>query len=275
MDTDTGTPVCYRHPDRPTRVSCTSCERPICVECMHSASVGQKCPECAAPVGRAKVITASDVQRQARRASAFSYTVIGVCAAIFVIELVVPGAPRIIRDLGAQINPLVAAGQWWRLLTATLLHAGLMHVGFNMYALYLFGPPLEREVGTLPFATLYVSGALAGGVLFFLLVPNGQAIGASGAVFALFGAWLVASFRNRHTLQGRANLRSLLLLLAINLGISFFPGIAWQAHLGGLVAGAVIMLGWFRVAQHPRALLLRTAVAGAVGILALVAAFAL
>jgi MFS family permease len=104
---------------------------------------------------------------------------------------------------------MLAQGELWRLFTSMFLHSlGLLvHIIFNMYALYLFGPPLEREVGSAPLAALNQARGLAGGALFYLLVPGGQAVGASGAIFGLFGAWLVASYRNRHTFQGRANLQ--------------------------------------------------------------------
>lgn len=278
MDPETALPTCYRHPDRETRIACSSCDRPICVECMRTASVGQKCPECAAPVGRNRVITADDMRAMARRAAPFSRAVIGLCVGLFVAGLVVPGLGSTLREYGAQINGLVAQGEWWRLLTATLLHASIMHVGFNMWALWIFGPPMEREVGSVPFAALYVSGGLAGGALFSLLGPLGGpgsvAVGASGAIFALFGAWLAASLRNRHTLQGQANLRTLLTLLAINLGISLLPGIAWQAHLGGLIAGFAIMWAWMPLTGRRRAALLRVLVAASVGLLALLAVYA-
>jgi membrane associated rhomboid family serine protease len=275
VDAETALPTCYRHPDRETRISCSSCERPICVECMRTASVGQKCPECAAPVGRSRVITADQIGNEKLRSAPFSYGVIGVAAALFVIGLVVPGANRYLFAYGAQINPLVEQGDLWRLLSATLLHSGIVHVGFNMWALSIFGPPLEREVGTVPFAAMYVSGALAGGALFFVLSPGASAVGASGAIFALFGAWLAASYRNRRTLQGRANLQQLLLLLGLNLAISFMPGIAWEAHLGGLIAGFAIVMAWMPLAGRDDPARLRTLVAAAPGLLALAAVIVL
>jgi membrane associated rhomboid family serine protease len=269
VDAETSIPTCYRHPDRETRLGCSSCERPICVECMRTASVGQKCPECAAPAKGHRVITADQLGAERRRSAPFSYGVIGVAVALFVVGLVVPGASGVLGRNLAQINPLVAEGELWRLLTATLLHGGIWHVGFNMWALSIFGPPLEREVGTVPFAALYLGGGLAGGALFYVLTPGGAAVGASGAIFALFGAWLAMSFRDRRTLQGRANLQQLLLLLGINLAISFLPGIAWSAHLGGLLAGAGIMLGWMAMGERGRTP--RTLLAAAVGLAALAA----
>jgi membrane associated rhomboid family serine protease len=244
---------------------------------MRTASVGQKCPECAAPVGRSRVITADQIGKEKVRSAPFSYGVIGIAVTLFVIGFVVPGANRFLFSYGAQFNPLVQEGEVWRLLSATLLHAprSIIHVGFNMWALSIFGPPLEREVGTAPFASLYISGALAGGALFYVLAPGGNAVGASGAVFALFGAWLAASVRNRRTIQGRANLQQLLLLLGLNFAISFLPGIAWQAHLGGLVAGFAIVMAWLPLADRDNPRPMRILVAAVPGLLALAAVIVL
>jgi membrane associated rhomboid family serine protease len=270
VDQQAPLPTCYRHPDRETRLGCSSCERPICVECMRQGSVGQKCPECARPEGRSRVITADRLAAEGRRTAPFSYGVVGIAVALFVVQLLVRPVGDVLYEWGQQVNILVAEGQVHRLLSSTLLHdrGSLFHVGFNMWALTVFGPPLEREVGTPSFAALYVASGLAGGAAFYLAAPLGVAVGASGAIFGLFGAWLVMSVRDRRTVQGRANLNMLLLLLAINLGISFVPGlrIAWQAHLGGLVAGVAIMAAWVLVgARGPAA---RIASAAAVGVLA-------
>jgi membrane associated rhomboid family serine protease len=274
MERETALPTCYRHPDRETRLACSRCERPICVECMHTGSVGQKCPECAAPTGRSRVITAQDLPREQRRAARVSYTIITVCVAVFAVSFLSvrtdPAVAELIYGFGRQDNLAIAQGEVWRLFTSMFLHSLglLLHIVFNMYALYLFGPPLEREVGSAPFAALYLASGLAGGALFYLLVPHGQAVGASGAIFGLFGAWLVASFKNRHTFQGRANLNALLVLLAINGLISFMPGIAWQAHLGGLVAGGAIVALWSKVGDSPSARRLRTIIGLAVAAVA-------
>lgn len=152
-----------------------------------------------------------------------------------------------LAERGVQSNALVADGQWWRVLTATLLHAGPMHLLFNGYALYLLGAQLERGVGSAAFAALYVASALAGGVAYLLVGPAGVAVGASGAIFGLFGAWFAAAWANRGTSQGRAGLRQFAVLLAINMALPLFiRNIAWQAHVGGLLAGVVVGLAWAR-----------------------------
>ncbi len=159
------------------------------------------------------------------------------------------------------------AGEWWRLLTHAFLHVGLMHLAFNMYALYLFGPELEGKVGSLPFALLYAASAVGGGVAAFLFAgPEYVAVGASGAIFGLFGAWLFVAYRMRHSPGGRNLLSQLLAMLAINLALPLLlPNIGWLAHLGGLVTGALVAAIWSRVAVgHADAVRRRSISAGLV-----------
>lgn len=194
----------------------------------------------------------------ARRAAPFTYGMIGLCVAIFVSGLFVPPIGDATFQLGAQANVLVAEGQWWRILTAALLHSRgfFLHILFNMYVLYLLGPPLERDSGTPAFALMYAACAAWGGAAYYIwgLVTDslgGSAVGASGAIFGLFGAWVAVSWRGRHTAQGAAQLRQFGILLAINLALPFvFGGIAWQAHVGGLIAGALIALAWLPTFQR-------------------------
>ena len=263
-------PTCYRHPDRETRLACSNCDRPVCTDCVRAAAVGQRCLECSKPSERTRVMGMDDVRQRADRMPPVTMTVLAISAGLFVLGAVVPGLAGTLRDHFAQINDAITAGQIWRPVTAAFLHGDFMHIAFNMYALYLFGPPLEREVGSPAFAAMYLAGALAGGAAYYLMVPFGYAVGASGAIFGLFGAFLIASYRGRHTTVGRASLRQLLILLGINLVIGFVPGlgIAWQAHLGGLVAGALIATAWTTPAMRDRPGL-RTAVAVVVGALAL------
>lgn len=249
VEPETSLPTCYRHPDRETRLSCTSCERPICTECMTSAAVGQRCPECAKPKERSRVISGTEALRGGARSTPFTKAVIGICVALFLPTLLfqLTGQQDLITRLGAQSNPAVQQGEYWRLLTAMFLHGGLLHIGMNMLLLWLLGGPIERDVGSSPFAAIYLASGLAGSAAYFFLGGAVPAVGASGAVFGLFGAWLAASLRNRHTLQGQVMLRQIGVLLAINVVLPFFvPRIAWQAHLGGLVAGFVIAFVWWK-----------------------------
>ena len=152
----------------------------------------------------------------------------------------------------AHISQLVEQGEWWRPVTAAFLHSrSVLHILFNMYALYLFGPRLERQVGTGAFAGLYLASALAGGVAFQYL-SEGAAVGASGAIFGLFGAVLVGTYPLRRVPQGAEQFQRLLLLLGINLALPLIvPSIAWEAHVGGLVMGMTVTALWQRIPPGP------------------------
>jgi membrane associated rhomboid family serine protease len=151
------------------------------------------------------------------------------------------GGPLV--EAGAVYGPYVAAGEWWRLGTAAFLHLGLLHIGFNMYALWLFGPIMEQMYGHLEYAVIYVLCALGGNVLTILAAPDQPAVGASGAIFGLFGLAFVVS-RRRHLIlgpQARAMLSQVGTLLVVNLVITFsVPSISWTGHLGGLAVGVLI-----------------------------------
>jgi membrane associated rhomboid family serine protease len=269
VSTETSLPTCYRHPDRETRLACSACGRPTCVDCVRSAAVGQKCVDCAAPQGRSRVITANQIRRTSGAPVALSILVI--CSVLFLVQSLGP-VGSLLAAYGAQINELIQAGEWWRLLTSAFLHANLTHILFNMWALWVFGPDLERRAGSLPFAVLYVSSVLAGGAAFFFLAgPDaGPAVGASGAIFGLFGAWIAEALRQRHTLAGRASLNQLLVLLVINAALPLLiPHIAWQAHLGGLVAGFGIASMWGVFARSSDRAPFRTLIASVFGVAAL------
>lgn len=171
-----------------------------------------------------------------------------------------------------QDNALVAQGEWWRLFTPILLHASITHILFNMWALWVLGPQIERGVGTWPFVTAFLASAAAGGAFMYVMGgPNAPvAVGASGAIFGLFGIWVNWAIRRRNTIHGRALLRQIMFLLLLNAALPFIiRGIAWQAHLGGLIAGFVIGELWSRVSR-PNAESARVAVAGAIAVLAVV-----
>lgn len=164
---------------------------------------------------------------------------------------------------------LVAEGEWWRIFTTALLHASLPHILFNMWALYALGPQIERGVGPGPFLALYIAAAGMGGVAAQWLTPGSfSAVGASGAVFGLFGVWLNLAIRRRNTAYGRSLLSQLGFLLLINAALPFLiPSISWQAHLGGFITGLVIGEIWSRL-KGPRSEQMRTLAALAVAVLA-------
>lgn len=250
MSDQLGTAVCYRHPDRATRLSCTECGRPICVECSHDAPVGQKCPECVRPDGRARVVDARRTTggRAGFNGAPVTQAILVVTVGIFLLEFFSDDAQTWLLANLAHFNPALAAGELWRMLTAALLHSpsNVFHVLFNMYLLYALGPELERRVGSLPFGLFYAAAAAAGSAfVYFLSDPFTLAVGASGAIFGLFGAWAVVGWKTRHTAFGRARFNQLAVLVVINMVFSFaVPNISWQAHLGGLVAGVLIAWIW-------------------------------
>lgn len=231
--TPAGPPTCYRHPDRSTAVSCTRCGRPVCPECMRSAAVGHQCVDCvqaaAYSVPPART-AAGGILRPGM--PAVTYALIAANVAVFVLQM----ASRTLQYKLSLFPVAVAGGQYYRLITSAFMHYGIVHILFNMWALYVLGPPLEQHLGRLRFATLYLLSALGGSVVVYLFSPlNAATAGASGAIFGLFGATLVAARRLN------LDVRWLVGLIVINLVLTFsFPGISWQGHIGGLVTGALV-----------------------------------
>lgn len=227
-------PHCYRHPDRETLLACSNCDRPICPECSTPTPVGQRCPEC---IG--KQTTRTMRPRSMASATGASYALVAINVIVFLVlqrglasGLGSVGSSSFTSD-GVLYGPLVATGEWWRLLTAAFLHGSLLHLGFNMYALWAFGPMLEARYGTPRFLALYLAGALGGSAGALLLTPNSPTLGASGAIFGLMAALFVIERRHGATALGGAGgviLMNLLLTFAI-------PGISIGGHLGGLVGG--------------------------------------
>ena len=152
---------------------------------------------------------------------------------------------------GGLVGVYVLAGQWWRIFTSVFLHADLMHIAFNMFALYQVGTFVEMIYGTPRMAIIYTVAAVGGGVAVTYFAPDSLTIGASGAIFGLFGALGVAGFRLGQ--RGRAILQQSTGIIVINLIISFLPGsnISYQAHIGGLIAGTLCGLLLFRT-PRPR-----------------------
>jgi membrane associated rhomboid family serine protease len=189
----------------------------------------------------------------ARYPAFITWAIIAVNVAVFLIDGALAGAGSFsmmggggpLLNAGAVSRDAVVAGDWWTLFTSAFLHLGLLHIGFNMYALWLFGPIIEQLYGHLEYLVLYLLCALGGSVLTILAAPDSAAVGASGAIFGLFGLAFVVS-RRRHLLlgpQARSILSQAGMLLFINLIITFtIPGISWTGHVGGLLVGALIGL---------------------------------
>jgi len=228
---------CYRHPDREAYITCQRCERFICPECMNEASVGFQCPECivkgAKTVRQPKTLAGGSISGREGRVSMI---LIGINVAAYIAQIATGDGSGEVFQQGALQGFAVADGDYWRLVTSAFLHGSVLHLLFNMYALYLFGPFVERALGTTRFVAAYLTAAVAGSVAAYVLTgPSTATIGASGAVFGLFALALL------FLLRAKQDVRSLLVLLAINAFISVAgANISWQGHLGGFVAGAVL-----------------------------------
>ena len=240
-------PTCYRHPDRETWVSCVRCGRHACPDCLREAAVGQQCVECVRGAGRTSRAAKTVFGGRPSRTAVVTWTLMGVNVLLYLIELAHTSLASDWWMLGyAQNYPGgpaqgVAAGQWYRLITSAFLPGtgslGILDIAFNMWALYIVGPGLEQVLGRVRFLAVYLLSAVGGSVLFYYLVPPNQpALGASGAIFGLFGAWFVVS-RRLHL-----DSRGIIMLIGINLALSlvYRSTIAWQDHVGGLITGAVI-----------------------------------
>ncbi len=216
------------------------------------------------------MIDARTLRQVDRATTPVTWGLIAINVAIYLIGRIDPATGREIFINAAQYKPLIDDGEIWRIFTAMFLHANLTHVLFNMWALYLFGPALERRFGSVSFGAIYLATGLGGGALYHLVGRLDPAVGASGAIFGLMGALLAATYRQRHTPAGRAVFSQLMLLLVINLTLPFvIPNIAWEAHLGGLVAGVAISAAWDKVSHgQPGAVLQRVFIASTVSIVA-------
>jgi membrane associated rhomboid family serine protease len=257
--------TCYRHPSRETGVSCSNCGRPICPDCMTTTSVGMRCPECSRQ--RTVVKTLSNTARRPE----VTLALIAINVAAFLAEgnVTFTGQPTgSVYVKGALLgsNPGlpgqgVAHGEWWRILTGGFLHESLLHIGFNMYVLYILGQMLEPVLGRAKFALVYFVSLLAGSLGALLVTPHSLTVGASGAVFGLMGAAAV-EMRARQIPIMQSGVGGLIL---INLVISFtLPGISWGGHVGGLIGGALAALA-IQLGNRYRAQALALAVCAVLG----------
>ena len=249
------TGYCYRHPDRPSFVLCQRCGRTICGECQTPAPVGVICPECmreqraSAPRTKPAVITRARAAA-GRGAPVVTYSLIGITLAVFLLQLI-PGLAVTDRLLYAGVYSLPGNLEPWRMITSVFVHstALIFHVLLNMYTLWIFGQLLEGLLGRWRFLALYLISGLGGSIgVLWLSDPRVGVVGASGAIFGLMGAFLVIQRR----LGGQTT--QLFVLLGINLVIGFIPGfnVAWQAHLGGLVVGALVGFIFVETRQRSR-----------------------
>ncbi|MFL5873092.1 MAG: rhomboid family intramembrane serine protease [Solirubrobacterales bacterium] len=231
---------CYRHPDRETRVSCSSCGRPICPDCMTPTPVGMRCPECASQ--RTRVVRNPTGTPSGFGATPATYVLIAINVIVFLVEIA-QGGGGLFNEQGSQFvadfslfGPAVAEGEWYRLVTSGFLHANLMHIGFNMLILFFLGRLLEPALGMPRFLVLYFASLLAGSLGALTLDPNAFTLGASGAVFGLAGAtFIIARGRGMDALAGQIGF-----LILFNLFFSLASArISLGAHVGGLIGGVI------------------------------------
>lgn len=243
---DATTTTCYRHRDRETGVSCSSCGRPICTECMTSTPVGMRCPECSRQT--TKVRNLASTRGQATLTRVFIAVNVAVWLAMLLTGSTLFQPAGVIAELGVLQGAAIAEGDWWRVVTGGFLHASIFHLLLNSYFIYIMGELLEPGIGKLRFGIIY-GVALLGGSLGALLLtdPLRPTLGASGAAFGLLAAGIIG-LRARGISPMQSGLGPVLLL---NLAITFLiPGISIGGHLGGLAAGLVV--GWLLLDAPPR-----------------------
>jgi membrane associated rhomboid family serine protease len=271
------TRYCYRHPDRETGLSCSECGRPICADCANFGPVGIRCPDHAS-VRRASPATRIK-PRPVRRAPGIAlgtnqapvtYALIGINLLIYLIGasqgagLSNPGG-SLYSKLWLDA-PQLHSGGWYRLVTTMFLHASVLHIAFNMFALWAIGRPVEQYLGTVRYIGLYFVSGLAGSAGALVQTP-GVTVGASGAIFGILGAMLIIEWQITGRLAGTA-----MTLIVINLVFSFaVPGISWGGHVGGLIGGILVMLAYAHWGDRGRAQYGQLGLGGALGLVAVAA----
>lgn len=269
-------PGCYRHPDRPTRISCQRCNRPICPECMNPSSVGFQCPECVKqgqrqtrqaqlPYGGTR---SADPRRTTIVLMALNLAVLvgvmltgGAFGRLFNLLAITPlgyceNGGYVVSTVRAECTAQMGAwtagvsnGAWWQLLTSAFTHSELLHIAFNMFALWILGPQLERLLGRARFLALYLVSALAASAFVMLFSnPFVSTVGASGAIFGMFGAFLLVARKHG------GNVRQILILLGVNVAITVVGSsvISWQGHLGGFVGGVAVTAALIHLPKEQR-----------------------
>jgi membrane associated rhomboid family serine protease len=272
-------PTCYRHTDRETWIRCQRCDRPICPDCMNSASVGFQCPSCVKEGNRgSRQFRTPYGGQRVRDPRLTTFVLIGVNVAVWLLIqatggrtstlvdtlgmrpdglCIEPGGNRFLPGAseaacsvtGLDWLPGVADGAWWQVITSAFTHEQALHIGFNMLALYFLGPMLENVLGRTRFLALYlVSGITGSAAVMVLSSPHTLTLGASGAIFGLMGALAVVA------LKVRGQVQSVLMWIALNLVFTFtVGGISWQGHIGGLVGGALLGIAMAYAPRQNRA----------------------
>ena len=260
--------TCYRHPNRETGVNCSNCGRPICPDCMTPTPVGMRCPECSRQKTKVRTL------RSTTSEPVVTYVLIALNVILFLAEgrfgVGSQSGGTTIYDKFALFGPAIANGDWWRIITGGFLHAGLLHIFFNMYLLYLLGNMLEPAIGSVRFTIIYFVALLAGSLGALIVTPDAVTVGASGAVFGLMGAAAV-ELRARGINPFDTGIGG---LIVFNLIFSFvLSGISIGGHIGGLIGGAAA--GFLFLEADKRRIPQQLALAGSVALAVAVAAVAI
>ncbi|MFI7130068.1 rhomboid family intramembrane serine protease [Nonomuraea sp. NPDC050153] len=255
-------PTCYRHPDKETWVRCQRCERPICPDCMRDAAVGFQCPECVADGNKGLRQARSTFGGSVVRTPIVTYTILVINVLVFAAQYLT--GERVTAELAMWPGRVAVFDEYYRLITAAFVHGGLFHILFNCWALYVVGPYLERAFGHVRYIAIYLVSALGGSALSMWVDSlNQTTVGASGAIFGLFGAVFVVGRKLNLDVRGIAA------LIAINLAITFIvPGISWTGHIGGLITGSALAGALAYAPKSNRTLWQVLAIAGALAVLA-------
>ena len=225
---------CYRHPERMTGIKCQRCGRPICGECMRPASVGFQCPKCVTGASVRKPRTAFGAALKPGGGS-MTKIIMVVLAVVYVLDLVSRG---LLTTLLIMVNDFVAMGQFWRLLTSSVLSGTLIGLLMNLLVLWIAGRAIESELGGWRFAALYIGAGLGGSTIFFLLGPWGAAVITSGAaVVGLLAANAVGKLKTREDIRADVGLLVLLVLYSVLIN---FSSMGWLTLIGGIAVGALV-----------------------------------
>jgi membrane associated rhomboid family serine protease len=234
--------TCYRHPSRETGVSCSSCGRPICPDCMTTTPVGMRCPECARQ--RTRVVRLRGTSDEPR----VTYALIAINVLIYLLQQVKLSGGETLYDKGALVgsglalsegalHPVgVAYGEWWRIVGGAFMHASILHIGLNMLIFYWLGRMLEPAIGSVRFAAVYAVSLFAGSLGALVLTPHVYTVGASGAIFGIAGC-AVVEMRARGMSVMESGLGALIVINLLFSAVS--SGISLGGHVGGLIGGAL------------------------------------
>jgi membrane associated rhomboid family serine protease len=230
--------------------------------------VGPRCPDHA--FAGAAGTPQQRVRMRMPRVTSAPFVTWSIIAANVLVYLISVGQGRGINNPGGEVyikgllyGPAVADGDWWRLITAAFLHGSIIHLGFNMFVLWVIGAPVEMAIGRGRFIALYIVSGLCGSAGALLFSPNAVTVGASGAIFGILGAALVLEWQRSYVLGGQA-----LGLIVVNLVLTFaIPNISIGGHLGGLAGGALSMFALSRFGRT-HAIYGRPGLVGVLGLMA-------